>query len=461
VAAFSFVVVALLALAVAPALLLERVARVAEGVTTTVLPTYSGLRDFAFAMEARLSSSRSWFLTGDDDYAVRLERARAAEREALRTLEALAPDLSPAAVHEVQALQVYVARRDSLEAALERADGGVEAYRRTLPRFDALRDSMLVQIAGLRSELLRVTESRIAAEAHWAELQRTLSFVLGAGAVLAALLVGWFAWRQRQLRREVQHALAQAEQRRAELERVTESRNRLMRGFTHDVKNPLGAASGYLHLLNEGILGPLTEEQTRALERAGASIAAALDLVQDLLEIAQAEAGHLELSPALTDLRDLVRNAADEYRAQAEAKGLAFEVLLPDSVPEVVTDGRRVRQVLGNLISNAVKYTRSGRITVRLASPDGGAGSRRLAIVVEDTGPGIAPEQRPILFDEFVRLDPAAATGAGVGLTISNRIAEALGGEITVESDVGRGSAFTLWLPMRATLPAAAPQHNL
>lgn len=208
-------------------------------------------------------------------------------------------------------------------------------------------------------------------------------------------------------------------------------------------------------------MGPLTEEQSRALTRAGASIAAALDLVGDLLEIARVEAGHLELAPAPTDLRELVRDAADEYRAQAEGKGLSFEVRVPDSLPEVVTDGRRVRQVLGNLISNAVKYTRSGRVTVRVTPPDGASAARRLAIAVEDTGPGIAPGQRPLLFQEFVRLDPATGTGAGVGLAISNRIAEALGGEITVESEVGQGSVFTLWLPLRTTLPAAAPWHNL
>lgn len=447
--AFAFVVVALIALAVAPALLLRRISRLSERVSTYVLPAYAGLSDLAFAMERQASAARGRFLTGDPAYSDRLARARAAEVEALRTLEGLASGLSPAAGELVASLRLFAVRRDSLEAALAEEGGGVEAYRAALPRFDALRDSMLVRVDGLGRAVSEARAAQLAEEARWAAVQRTRAIVLGAVAVCAALLVGWFARRQGRLRREVQRALTQAERRREELERVTESRARLMRGFTHDVKNPLGAANGYLQLLTDGIMGPLSAEQTRSLRRASGSIEAALGLVEDLLELARAESGNLEVSLAPTDICALVRDVAEEYRAQAEGKGLALALEVPDHLaPLVTTDGRRVRQVLGNLISNAVKYTREGEVTVRIERTGVGQGREVVAVAVADTGPGIPPGQRHLLFEEFARLDPAAEKGAGVGLAISRRIMEALGGEITVESEVGRGSMFTLRLPV-------------
>jgi signal transduction histidine kinase len=215
------------------------------------------------------------------------------------------------------------------------------------------------------------------------------------------------------------------------------------------VKNPLGAADGHLRLLIEGILGDLTEQQRGALQLASRSIGGAINLVDDLVDLARAETGHLELAQVGRCLRTVVEEAADEYRAQAEAKGLAMRIELPRTMPYVATDGRRVRQVLGNLISNAVKYTEEGSVTIRLRLAHVDAAGRCAAIEVEDTGPGIPAEQQHLLFREFVRLAPAAARGAGLGLTISMRLARALGGDITLDSEAGRGSTFTLLIPLR------------
>jgi signal transduction histidine kinase len=194
----------------------------------------------------------------------------------------------------------------------------------------------------------------------------------------------------------------------------------------------------------------MTESQTRSIERARGSIAAALGLVEDLMELARAESGNLAVSRAPTDLLPLIREVVDEYRPQAEAKGLALQVDLPAELPAANTDARRVRQVLGNLVSNAVKYTREGsvRVSAPHAAAVGSAGDGRIAIHVDDTGPGIAAEKRRLVFEEFTRLDPTASKGAGVGLAISRRIALALGGEITLESERGKGSRFTLWIPL-------------
>jgi signal transduction histidine kinase len=145
-----------------------------------------------------------------------------------------------------------------------------------------------------------------------------------------------------------------------------------------------------------------------------------------------------------------VSDLVEEYLPLAAQKGLVLTID-GDARPVMVhSDPARVRQVLANLISNAVKYTQQGKVTVRAREPEphtSGNGASRVAIEVADTGSGIPTEKRRLLFQEFVRLDPTAAPGAGVGLAISRRIAQALHGDITVESIAGTGSTFTLWLP--------------
>jgi PAS domain S-box-containing protein len=285
----------------------------------------------------------------------------------------------------------------------------------------------------------------------------------------AGAIVGWFGTltdiserrrldeeRERLLARE-REARAEAERRREELERVTESRTHLMRGFSHDVKNPLGAADGYAQLLEDGVLGELSRKQVESIQRIRRSIQTSLHLIHDLLELARAEAGQLEIESVPTDVAELAREAVEDFRAQATAAGLALEVCIDETLP-TETDPARVRQILSNLLSNAVKYTPQGRITVDADLPADGRGRRdgdRIAIRVTDTGPGIPAEKQETIFQEFTRLDPEAHHGAGVGLAISRRIARLLDGDITVESEVGHGSTFTLWLPLEGVAASA------
>jgi PAS domain S-box-containing protein len=256
--------------------------------------------------------------------------------------------------------------------------------------------------------------------------------------------------REELLERERQ-ARAEAQARREELERITESRTRLMRGFTHDVKNPLGAADGYAQLMEAGLLGELSEKQRHSLGRIRRSIHSSLRLIEDLLELARTEAGQIEIEAVDTDLAQLAREAAEDFRAQASAAGLALEVRA-DGPLCARTDPARVRQIVGNLLSNAVKYTPDGQITVETAwrADEEGAASGRVEIRVTDTGPGIPPAKREAIFQEFTRLDPAAEHGAGVGLAISRRIARLLGGDLGVESEEGRGSTFFFVVPAGA-----------
>jgi signal transduction histidine kinase len=152
------------------------------------------------------------------------------------------------------------------------------------------------------------------------------------------------------------------------------------------------------------------------------------------------------------DLCEVAREAAEEYRAQAEAKGLTMRVEISEDACITSSDAGRVRQVLGNLISNAVKYTAMGAVTVRVLRPT----AERVTVEVSDTGKGIPKEKHRHVFEEFVRLDPGGAPGAGIGLAMSRRITDALGGNITVRSEIGTGSTFTLWLPVDAAPVDAA-----
>jgi PAS domain S-box-containing protein len=243
--------------------------------------------------------------------------------------------------------------------------------------------------------------------------------------------------------------LEESERRRDELERVTESRARLMRGFTHDLKNPLGAADSLAEILADGILGNLSERQRESVQRIRSSIHDSLGLIQELLELARAESGQITLEFARTDVAAIAREAAQDFQAQATEAGLRLGVNAPETM-FIETDARRVRQVLHNLISNCVKHVARGKATVTVKTETLGPPARRgewIALSVADTGPGIPAETQELLFQEFTRLDSTATHGTGLGLAISRRIARLLGGDLTLESELGIGSTFTLWLP--------------
>ena len=246
--------------------------------------------------------------------------------------------------------------------------------------------------------------------------------------------------------------LEEAHERRRVLERVIQSRSRLMRGFSHDVKNPIGAADGFAELLSLGVYGELSAEQRGSIDRMRRSIRTALSLIDDLHELARAETGNLALAREPVDLAALARALGEEYHAAAHGRGLSLLVEAEDEGPTVESDRARVRQIVANLLSNAIKYTPQGSISVRArhrAGRSDGEECDGAVLEVSDTGAGIAAEKQDYIFEEFGRLGTGDATGAGLGLAISNLLAQRLGGRISVRSEVGRGSTFTLWLPMR------------
>ena len=272
-------------------------------------------------------------------------------------------------------------------------------------------------------------------------------------------------------------ARAQAEARAHEIERMTESRARLVRGFSHDLKNPLGAAQGHADLLESGVLGELKPRQRDSLGRIRNTIGDALSLIDELVELARAESGQLELRVDEVHAGRIVREVVEEHTPRAEGKGLRL-VVEDRPAPAAAADAARVRQIVANLVTNAIKYTQEGSVTIRVGTERRAVpefqrftiASRRdgddvltphgtsrgaapdapwVRIDVMDTGPGITAEQQTRLFEEFSRFSEDEP-GAGLGLAISRNLAEAMGGAITVRSRPGEGSCFTLWLRTRA-----------
>lgn len=448
-AAVAFVVVALLGLAVAPIAILREL----DGMRARTAATSD--RAQSIITELRL------FYAEDVDYhqGVRLHQAGSAaryrdlrlhEEAALDTLDTVTDPIGQRLDKQVDSLREMAARWHRMPDAY--VDGRVDdaAFTAALPVVTALHDSTLVALQNVETSV-EVARNRDQAQGgRTLERQRLISLTVGLLALFGTGVVFWFARRDRALNRQLAralaeeaHARAETERRRVELERVTESKSRLMRGFSHDVKNPIGAADGYLQLLQDGLMDPLTPRQGVSIDRARRSLGQALRLIEDLLALAHADGDQLEVQRVPVNLNEIAHDVTEEFRAQAEQKGLSIACDHSGDGVMVESDPVRVRQVLSNLVSNAVKYTDRGSVTVRVRAEE-----LRGVIEVADTGRGIPADGQPHVFQEFVRLDPHAAPGAGVGLAISQKIVQALGGEITVKSEVGRGSRFVLSLPV-------------
>jgi signal transduction histidine kinase len=307
-------------------------------------------------------------------------------------------------------------------------------------------DDMLEAAAHLDEAITQAGRDRIALIAEVEAFQRETTALLG----LLALAAAAATWR---LSRRVHVYAAEAEERRATLAEVMASRARFMRGVSHDLKNPIHAIDGHAQLLEDEVRGPLNDAQHDSVARIRRSTRAMMGLIEDLLELARAEAGQLTVRLDRVVLRDVVHEVVEEHRAAAQFAGLSLVHAPDDSQTILTTDPARVAQVLGNLLSNAIKYTPAGgHIEVSTELPKGhGTNGDRLAIHVVDDGPGIPSDKREEIFGEFTRLGTVDKPGAGLGLSIARRIARLLGGDVTVADRAEHGSRFTLWLPVHST----------
>lgn len=228
-------------------------------------------------------------------------------------------------------------------------------------------------------------------------------------------------------------------------EAASEAKSVFLANMSHELRTPLNAILGYTQLMQRSsTLPPAQREYLNVVNRSGEHL---LALINDVLEISRIEARRISLEPRTCDLHALLRDLEVMFRMRTQARGLQFTVLGLRGLPRyVVVDENRLRQVLLNLLGNAVKFTEAGGITMRLALIERPADERRLVVEVQDTGTGIAKEEQDKVFEYFEQAVTGRQnrSGAGLGLAISREYARMMGGDITVTSRLGEGSTFRL-----------------
>ena len=251
---------------------------------------------------------------------------------------------------------------------------------------------------------------------------------------------------------ELQAANEELNLRTTDLERAMTARSRFYASMSHELRTPINAVLGYSTLLLERIYGPLNDKQAEGIERTQRAARHLLELVNDVLDLSKIEAGKIDLRLQPVTFPSLIEDLFVTVRPLADEHGSTLD-LEQDAEARIVTDPRRVRQILLNLISNAIKFGHGKPIEVTCQTrPDGG-----LVIEVTDHGPGIAEHDQERIFQEFVQLGKTQLQdGTGLGLPISRRLAELLQGSLSVRSRQGEGSTFTLTLPAEVEVRGSA-----
>jgi signal transduction histidine kinase len=247
----------------------------------------------------------------------------------------------------------------------------------------------------------------------------------------------------REVNEQLRSANDELRARQAELERAMGARSRFYASMSHELRTPINAVLGYTTLMLDEIYGQLTTRQAESLGRVEKAAKHLLELVNDVLDLSKIEAGRIELNVEPVTFPTLIEDLFVSVRPLADQHGVDLGCEHDGPEHRVATDPRRVRQIVLNLLSNAIKFGEQKPVVVRTrALSDGGA-----EITVRDEGIGIAPEHVARIFEEFVQLASGDDKGTGLGLPISRRLTELLGGTLTVESELGRGSTFRLSLP--------------
>jgi signal transduction histidine kinase len=247
------------------------------------------------------------------------------------------------------------------------------------------------------------------------------------------------------LARELKERNSALEKQRDQLSEMNRLKSEFLANVSHELRTPLNAILGYTEIINEGVYGPTTPEQREGLDGILESGRNLLTLINQILDLSKVESGKIEVYVTEVPLHDVVHAVVSEVQPLAKARPYKVEADCPTRLV-LKTDAAKVKQILTNLVSNAIKFTERGSVRVELRPTDAGGAS----VTVRDTGIGIRREDQQIIFEEFRQADGSSTRkyqGTGLGLAIARRFAILLGGEITVESTPGVGSTFTLTMP--------------
>jgi signal transduction histidine kinase len=231
-----------------------------------------------------------------------------------------------------------------------------------------------------------------------------------------------------------------------ELETASRHKSDFLATMSHELRTPLNAIIGFSEVLHEQMFGELNERQIAFVEDVLVAGEHLLSLINDVLDLAKIEAGGMELELSEVAIPDVLRSAVSMHSERASREGVELSLTTEPEEITISADGRRVRQIVFNLVSNAVKFTPAeGRVDVSARLDDG-----QVEIAVADSGPGIAPEELETIFEEFKQaMDGKRAEGTGLGLPLSRKLVELHGGRLWVESTAGNGSTFRFNLPIR------------
>ncbi|NUQ94731.1 MAG: sensor histidine kinase [Gemmatimonadaceae bacterium] len=301
---------------------------------------------------------------------------------------------------------------------------------------------------------------------------RAINWVTG---ILVIMLVAFLAMREELrarrfaaysrdlelLSRDLLDANMRLEERAQQIAEANRAKSRFLANVSHELRTPLNAIVGYNALALDGMYGEVPTALRASHRRIQAAADHLLGLVNDVLDLSKIEVGRMEREVELVDLDGILDSVATVVEPAAEAKGLRVDVVAARDLPKIETDPRHLRQILLNLTANAIKFTERGAVTV--VARRAGAG---VQITVEDTGVGIARPDLERIFEEFEQVRPngrgdSIQRGAGLGLAIARKLARLLGGELTVTSEVGHGSCFSLVLPLVAPTPHSTPSASM